>query len=302
MKITKRTKIATGVLIAVTGILVAVTSYTDSHRIIKIQNVSRVEMNPSLEAVQTDLNARLEAQEVATVIGRIDTISLSSYYELQEARELYENASNEAKNYIDAGQLIEAERAYAELERQRTALLENAISNGDLSGILDYAPCNIQFSGDEYLDSLVKTFIQNAVTPDMSRSEQLRACYEYMVLNYHYEYNYNYSYGTGKKSVAWATAFLRDGYGACNNWSSAFMYIARALGYDVDLYYGSTATSRGGSVEHYWTVVHIEGTEYVFDPQVEGDMTRRTGIVGYKRFGLVGSEASEKYYFSYIVE
>lgn len=302
MKISLRNGIAAGVVVAAAGVLVAITNYMDNHRVIEIDCQTMVTMNSSLSSIEADLTARLEAEEVATVIGRIDAISLSSLYELQEARALYENASNGAREYIDASRLIEAENTYAELEQQRAELLADAIAQGDLNGILDYAECDVQSSGDAYLDSLVQELIQNAVTPEMCRSEQLRACYDYMVRNYDYAYNYNYSYGSGGKSVAWATAFLRDGYGACNNWSSAFMYVARSLGYEVDLYYGSTATSRGGSVEHYWPVVRIEGTEYVFDPQVEGDITRRTGVISYKRFGLTGADADGKYYFNRIVE
>ena len=78
--------------------------------------------------------------------------------------------------------------------------------------------------------------------------------------------------------------------------------MARALGYDADLCYGSTASSRGGGVEHYWPVITIADTEYVFDPQVEKDITRRSGAIAYKRYGLTGSAASAKYYFQQIVE
>lgn len=302
MKISFRTGIAAGVVIAATGVLVAVTNYTDNHRILELDSASPVTMSSSLVTIEEDMVARMEAQEVATVIEKIDTITLASYYEIQEARELFENASSGARAYINEAQLIEAEHAYAELEDQRAVLLAEAKANGDIDGVLDYASCNVQYSGDEYLDTLVQEFIQKATTSDMSRSEQLKACYDYMVMNFEYEYNYNYSYANSKKSVAWATAFLRDGYGACNNWSAAFMYIARALGYNTDLYYGSTANSRGGSYEHYWPVICIDGTEYVFDPQVEGDMTRRTGVISYKRFGLTGTAADAKYFFNRIVE
>jgi transglutaminase-like putative cysteine protease len=167
---------------------------------------------------------------------------------------------------------------------------------------LDYAPCTIQNSGDSYLDTLVQEFIQSATTEGMSRSEQVQACYDYMVANYSYGSNSNYNYADSRHSVAWATAFLRDGYGTCNEWSSAFVYILRALGYDTDLYYGATAASGGGSAEHYWPVVHIDGVDYVFDPQVEGDLTRKSGVNAHKRFGLYGSSANAKYYFSQIVD
>lgn len=302
MKISLRTRIAGTVLLAATGVLVAVTDYTDKHKILEVDAASPVEMSASLTMVESDIVARVEAQEVATIIDKIDNISLSSYSEIQEARALYENASRDARAYIDETPLVEAEQTYALLETERANLLAEAKATGDIDGLLDYTACDVTYSGNAYLDALVQELIQNATTEDMSRSEQLRACYNYMVNNYSYAYNYNYSYGSSAKSIVWATAFLRDGYGACNNWSSAFMYVARALGYEADLYYGSTATSGGGSVEHYWPVLRLDGTEYVFDPQVEADMTRRSGVISYRRYGLTGTSADAKYFFSRIVE
>lgn len=302
MKISIRTGVAAGVVLAATGILLGVTNEIEQHRTIELQANVPVEMHASLEVVEQDIAARLEAEEVTSVIDHIHTVSLSSYQELLDARALYENASGEARTYIDIEELTKAEQAYELLEQQRETLLQEAQERGDLNGILDYAPYVIQTSGNEELDTRVQELIANATTEDMSRSEQLAACYDYMVRNFSYGYNYNYSYGQGAKSVAWANAFLRDGYGACNNWSSAFLYVARALGYETNLYYGATASSGGGSVEHYWTVVTIDGTQYVFDPQVEGDMTRRSGVNQHKRFGLTGSVASGKYFFQSIVE
>lgn len=302
MKNSLKKGISAGVVVAATGALVAITSYMDTHRILEAAGTVPVTMSPSLFAVGEDMEARMEAQEVAIVINKLDTITLASYYELQEARELYESVSKGARVYIDESQLLEAEQLYAELESKREGLLAEAQANNDIYGVLEYASYNVQSSGNEYLDTLVQEFIQKATTSDMSRSEQLKACYDYMVWNYDYDDNYNYNYSSGKKSIAWATAFLRDGYGTCNHWSSAFMYVARALGYEADLYYGSTATSRNGNVEHYWPVIHANGTEYVFDPQVEGDITKRTGVISNKRFGLTGSTANEKYFFSQIVQ
>lgn len=302
MKISLRTRIAAGTLVVATGALVAVTNYIDIHRPLKVWNETPVEMHASLVTIENDMVARMEAEEVATVIDKIDTISLASYAEIQEARALYENASGDARAYIDEAHLLEAEEAYAQLEAEREEQLAEARANGDIDAMLEYASCDVQYSGYENLDAQIQQLIQNATTSDMSRSEQLKACYIYMIENYYYEYNYNYSYGNGPKSVAWANAFLRDGYGSCNHWSATFMYVARALGYECDLYYGGTATSSGSSVEHYWPVLRIDGTEYVFDPQVEADIARKAGGIRYMRYGITGDVVAQKYYFSQIVQ
>ena len=176
MKILLKKGIAAGMVVAATGALLAITSYTDIHRILEIEGTSPVAMSTSLIAVGEDMDARMEAQEVAIVINKIDTVTLASYYELQEARELYEGASEGARAYIDETQLLEAEQLYEELESKREGLLAEAQKKNDIYGVLEYAPCNIQNSGTEYLDTLVQEFIQKATTPDMSRSEQIKAC------------------------------------------------------------------------------------------------------------------------------
>lgn len=302
MKISLKTGAGAGMMLAMAASLVLITDYTDRHEQIQIETVETVAMSTSMEQIETEIAARIEAEEVSAVIARLDTVSLSSHNEILAARQLYENTSGDARAYINEQDLLDAESAYAQLEQDRAARLTEAIAGGDVMQVLEYADVQVQGSGDAYLDSLVQDFIAKATTDDMSRSEQLKACYDYMVANYSYGYNYNCNYGSGKKSVAWAAAFLRDGYGACNNWSSAFTYIARALGYDCRLCYGSTASSRGGSVEHYWPSIAVEGTEFIFDPQVEGDMTRRSGVNRHKRFGLTGAAASAKYYFSTTTE
>lgn len=282
--------------------LVMAADYMDKHEQLRMEAPASAVMSHSLTTLEDNLEARLEAEELSAVIAKLDTVSLFDYQDIQEARQLYDSASGDVRAYIDEQNLLEAEAAYAQQEAERTEKLTEALTRNDVMGVLEYAASDIQDSGDAYLDSLVQEFIQKAVTEDMSRAESLQACYDYMVANYTYGYNYNYSYGSGRKSVAWATAFLRDGYGACNNWSSAFVYIAKALGYDCRLCYGGTASSRGGSVEHYWPVIVVEGNEYVFDPQVEGDMTRRSGVNQHKRFGLSGQAAAAKYYFNCITE
>lgn len=293
--------IAAGCLILINTGLVKVADYVEEHRILDAVYEEPVIMTSNMDGLKADFAAREEASQVMLAIDSLDRISLTSYDEIQAVRELYDGASVDARSYIDEEQLLAAEDEYYQLENDREYLFETAAANNDLAGVLDYAPCNVTYSGNEVLDQLVQDYIAKATEPGMTRSEQVAACYDYMVANYSYEYNYNYSY-TDKKSIVWAIAFLRDGYGTCNNWNSAFMYIMRALGYEADLCYGSTASSRGGGVEHYWPVITIEGRQYVFDPQVEGDMTRRSGYNSHARYGLPGFDGNGKYYFSVYVE
>ncbi len=302
MKMTLKTGVSMGGLAIATAVLLAAADYTDHHKTIEANALDCISMSSDMDRLEADLLAQQEAQSITAVIASIDKITLTSYADLQEARELYENASYGAREYLDEEQLLAAEEIYASLEAERQTLLMDAEAEGELAGILDYAPYNIQRSGDADLDALVQDLIDCAVSPDMSRSQQVAACYDYMVANYSYASNYHYSDTADSRVAAWASVFLQEGYGTCNEWSAAFVYVLRSLGYDADLCYGATAASGGGSVEHYWPVVHIDGIDYVFDPQVEYDMTRKSGVNSHSRFGLYGASADAKYYFSQIVD
>ena len=192
MKISLKTGVSAGVMLALAASLITITDYTVKHEQIRIQTTETAVMsNASMEEIGNEITARIEAEEISAVIAKLDTVSLSSYNEIQEARQLYENASGDARSYINEQGLLDAESTYAQLEQDRTAKLTGAIAGGDVMQVLEYADTQIQGSGDAYLDSLVQEFIGKAVTDDMSRSEQLQACYDYMVANYSYGYNYN---------------------------------------------------------------------------------------------------------------
>ncbi len=291
-----RRMIFAGVLFTAGAGLALGTNYATVHRPVTAE-VTAPETMARASFLREDFKAREEAAGLEAAIEKLDTISLTSHDELAALRESYDRASDATKTYVDEKELLRAEEAYAKLESEREDLLAEAFSSYDMIAILDYAECDIQTSGDADLDRMVQELIDNATTDDMSRGEKLTACYDYMVATYDYGYNYNYSYAGASKTIPWAKALLRDGYGACNNWSSAFAWIARALGYEVRVCYGSTASSGGGGVEHYWPILTVDGHDFVFDPQVERDMTRRSGSNNHMRYGMDESSAAEKYFF-----
>ena len=99
MKVLNKIKgrMAAGAMLVATGVLLTVTGYTDVHRQQEVVQTPRAEMNASLVAVETDLVHHMEAQEIDTVISGLDTVSLSIYYEIQEARALVDGASGEVR-------------------------------------------------------------------------------------------------------------------------------------------------------------------------------------------------------------
>lgn len=144
---------------------------------------------------------------------------------------------------------------------------------------------------DAYLDELLSAILDE----DMDTYEQVKACYDYLVDNVRYgshmrylntpiggatcgDIYYNYGEVEGFGAVA-----LTAGRGMCNAYSAAFILMTRKLGLDAYLVEGSTRGSGGGYSYHKWCEINIDGTAYVFDPQLEQDLSA-SGLSAYTVF------------------
>ena len=79
---------------------------------------------------------------------------------------------------------------------------------------------------------------------------------------------------------------MENHVGVCNHYSCAYAAILRAIGLDVEVVSGKTYAAGGGFSNHVWVEVVIGGNHYVFDPQVEQNITKRYGgVIQYNRFG-----------------
>lgn len=142
-------------------------------------------------------------------------------------------------------------------------------------------------SGYPELDTLVNDLIAKVVTDDMNNYQKVWALYEWMIDNITYSRGMDANTGaysssdpnTTPKEVLWATDLLNAGQGCCYNYSSAFMYILRALGYDAHLVSGSVPKYGGGETPHCWLYVNLDnGQQYTFDPDLDMNFyTRELG-------------------------
>ena len=71
---------------------------------------------------------------------------------------------------------------------------------------------------------------------------------------------------TTPEEVLWATDLFNTYQGCCYNYSSAFMYIMRYLGYDAHLLSGQVSSYNGGTTPHCWLYVNLGGEAYTFRP------------------------------------
>ena len=83
--------------------------------------------------------------------------------------------------------------------------------------------------------------------------------------------------------------------GVCDNYSAAFVLMARKIGLEAYAYTGQVRSKSGGYIGHTWAGIVINGTIYVFDPQVEQDNLGANGAITYSYFGKTVSQVSATY-------
>ncbi len=71
------------------------------------------------------------------------------------------------------------------------------------------------------------------------------------------------------------------------------MAMMRYIGFDATTVSGLTSMSGGGYGEHTWVEVTLDGTVYVFDPQVDDNMSGSS--ISHARFCKNYDEVSENY-------
>lgn len=155
---------------------------------------------------------------------------------------------------------------------------------------------------DDYLDELMPTLIDD----DMEPYEQLRACYDYLVDNVRYGSHMgnlgatingvscNSIYSSYGAVEGFGAVALSAKVGMCNAYASAFILMARKIGYDAYLVEGSTKAGGGGYAYHEWAEIDIDDAVYVFDPQLEQDLVG-AGLGEYAVFGKTYEQIPGRY-------
>lgn len=133
-------------------------------------------------------------------------------------------------------------------------------------------------------EKILKKHLNKIIDDDMSNYQKAKACYDYLINNTYYSYG---GWGNAIESV------LENGYGTCTEYSYVYMAMMKYLGFDAKTVDGSTAMAGGGYGYHMWVEVKLNGKIYVFDPQVEDDMSN--GKINYYRFCKAYSEVSGSY-------
>jgi transglutaminase/protease-like cytokinesis protein 3 len=156
-------------------------------------------------------------------------------------------------------------------------------------------------SGD--LGAWVYELVQNLTCDKSSTYEKINTCYDYDLNNTRYGSHmariHNYIGGTTCWSIyqrygeveGFGAVALTTGVGMCNAYSAAFILMARKVGLnDIRLVEGNFVNRNGSYNYHKWAEATINGVLYVFDPQVEQNMS-----AAYNNFCRTYAELPNRY-------
>ena len=124
------------------------------------------------------------------------------------------------------------------------------------------------------LDILVKTWVAENISPDMTEVEKVKKIFEYMTMEYAYSYGDNgedwYYTGDNKRNAklgkynvhtSFALAFKKGG--VCSGYSRLFSRFAKEAGLEVIYITGKTTIEN--SAGHAWNMVKVDGKWYHID-------------------------------------
>ncbi len=190
---------------------------------------------------------------------------------------VYNNATNE-------GVYIKAERPENTPELITTSTTdEPKLDNATIYGENAYEKRDINAEHkNEYVSTVADTVLAEIITEGMSDIEKLRAVYDYIITNTYFTapigtelWQYRSSSQNPPTYVETrALSPMLFGLGTCEDYASAFVVLARKLGFESEYVFGLTVSLEGDYIDHAWAVVKVDDEWYHVDPQLEDDVIR----------------------------
>lgn len=153
-------------------------------------------------------------------------------------------------------------------------------------------------SGYEPLDEKIHPILDKIITKDMSDKQKLKAIYDYLMQSSYIERTLLIPQNKKQYTEQLYACFIIDNkYGVCYDFTSAFKYMTRSLGFDTRMIYGYHTNPAGGASDHSWAEIDIKGTTYIFDPAIEKILINE-GYSGSSRFMRTYNEIGKYYIFN----
>ncbi len=264
--------------------------------------------------VATDtVNKRSEPRTSAEVVGQVESgqrvnvvASAENFYKLEDGSWVYapyftDPVTTTATSTGSSQSSSSASSTSSSTQASTPSYTAPVVNDGTVQGILNSAPLNPRSTGYAATDAKIQEIFNQIFTPGMTTYDKVKACYDYIIYNTSYARGaYVSSAGFGNPSegnndayIAWgALSCLTLGKGSCNTYSCAFIAMMKMIGLDSAYVSGSTHASGGGYTGHNWVEVYIGGQTYVFDPQVEDNIS---GGGTYQRFCKTYAQVPGKY-------
>lgn len=153
-------------------------------------------------------------------------------------------------------------------------------------------------SGYEPLDEKIQPILDKIITKNMSDKQKLKAVYDYLMQSSYIERTLLIPQNKKQYAEQLYACFIIDNkYGVCYDFTSAFKYMTRSLGFDTRMIYGYHTNPAGGASDHSWAEIDIKGTTYIFDPAIEKILINE-GYSGSSRFMRTYNEIGKYYIFN----
>ncbi|MCD7737348.1 MAG: hypothetical protein LUI07_10395 [Lachnospiraceae bacterium] len=143
--------------------------------------------------------------------------------------------------------------------------------------------------------------IKKTVKSSDSKLTQLKKLFKYAEKTWGYSRTYNFDSSVSGWTRTYAYSIMKNKKGSCYHFAAGFAYLARqALGssskYTVRVAVGQTKGFGYGLQSHAWVEIKINGTWYIFDPNMD-KFAEDSSLTYYKK--KRSSSAMKKVYNSY---
>ncbi len=224
----------------------------------------------------------IRRSEVAVVVLNMADSSRRKAAELKEWPELTLYSDSGATKTVLKG----AENAYLSLGWRTEPVV---IPEGsDAETILNSATLEPMKTNNEELDSIIDGIFAEILTEDMTTYQKTKAIYDYLMDNCYYgwgavSWSGKYVMHDDDYVVVMGKHILKTGHGTCDNYSAAFVAMARRIGLNAYFARGYAGNMSGYLDTHEIAIVSIGGVDYSFDPQID-DYSSRAGHRTYSLF------------------
>lgn len=148
-------------------------------------------------------------------------------------------------------------------------------------------------TGNAELDEKLNAIVEELTDDSMTRDQKLRVLFNYVRDNFKYLKRPLISKDQTGWEPEYALFFLNNGKGNCYSFSAAYCLLCRELGLPAYTVVGSVLNSH-----HGWVEIVLDGSAYMFDPQLEWRYLHDWGRSGYDFFKMSPDSTPVKYTWS----